>query len=361
MSWQHTAISIRLFICLATAAGSAAAQSASDGHDAHLCRYAQRLLVNAAEQDFPVIEQVGTGNGFHVIQMDVDAADRSVSIAMTTDHAEFDGMKLATHVSCKTVDRDRINDVLDAQLPGPEHQCRDVNERTHALALAGLTNEERSRYLDEGRRLAFGEDAILASGGEWLPVTMDAFIEASGDEVVVRSPSVRVPWNPAERNFYQGTQHCKLVTLAAMDRWMRVGAFEQDGALIPATDSHCAQPHSMTSSVGSCLFYFAPADALFCQDYSGAGWDPDSAREECSKRHASADALRAAQNRYAGDGGVLSLASCASREDAPPINGTCVFHCDQPDETLWHVTGAIDPRMTRGCDLFVRRAAPLRK
>jgi len=325
-------------------------------YDAHLCRFAQRFLVNAEEEAFPVIEQTGHGNGFHVIQMDVDAGQRQVLIAMTTGFADIDGEQLATHVSCKTVNRDRVNDVLDLQLPGPNRQCREVNEQTFERALAGLSPEERSRYLADGRQLTFDDDVLIATGAEWLPITMEAFIQPSGqtnNDIVIRSPSVRVPWNQTERQFYQGTQHCKLVTLAAMERWMRIGAFTTDASLFPMTKTECTRPHSMTSTVGSCLFYFAPAASMFCQDYSGAGWNPDSAREECSQRHTSAEALRAVKNRYAGAGGLFSPQGCADRSDAPKISGSCVFHCRQPDETLWHVTGPTDPRMTRGCDLFV--------
>jgi hypothetical protein len=338
--------------------GHAATNITTADYDTHLCRLAQRLLVNADAQAFPIIEQTGVGNGFHVIQMDVDAERRQVLIAMTTGFADIDGNRLATHVSCKTVDRERVNDVLGMQLPGPEHQCREINELTYTRALANLSLEERSHYLADGRQLTFDDDVIIATGGEWLPITMDAFIQPSGttgNDIVIRSPSVRVPWNRADRQFFQGTQHCKLVTLAAMERWMRVGAFSSDDSLFPATGSECNQPHSMTSTVGSCLFYFAPADAMFCQDYSGAGWNTDSAQEECARRHASADALRAVKNRYAGKGGLFSKRGCADRDDSPSINGTCVFHCRQPDETLWHVTGPTDPRMTRGCDLFVPR------
>jgi len=136
---------------------------------------------------------------------------------------------------------------------------------------------------------------------------------------------------------------------------MRIGAFGEDPSLFPLTGTECTRPHSMTSTVGSCLFYFAPAAAMFCQDYSGADWNPASAREECARRHASVDALRAAKNRYAGAGGLFTPQSCTDRDDAPAISGSCVFHCRQPDETLWHVTGPTDPRMTRGCDLFVPR------
>jgi hypothetical protein len=327
-------------------------------YDAHLCRYAQHFLVNASSEAFPVIEQIGYGNGFHVIQMDTDAGQRQVAIAMTSHFTQLDGKKLTTYVACKTVDRARVNDVLGLQLPGPEHQCRDVNEQTYARALANLSEQERTHYLAAGRQLTFVDDAFIATGGEWLPITMDAFIQPvgeAGNDLAVQSPSVRVPWNPKDRQFFQGTQHCKLITLAAMERWMRIGAFGTDTSLFPPTETECTQPHSMTSTVGSCLFYFAPANAMFCQDYSGAGWSRDAAREECTQRHASAAALRAAKNRYAGAGGLFNASGCADRDDAPALNGTCVFHCRQPDETLWHVTGPTDPRMTRACDLFVPR------
>ncbi len=285
--------------------------------------------------------------------MDVDAARRSVVIAMTTEFAEFDGTRLPTSVSCKMVDRQRVNDVLGLGLAGPDRQCRDINDQTYRRALGNLSPDERSRYLATGRPIRFGEDAMLASGGEWLPSKLDAFVEASPGEVVVRAPSVRVPWNHSERNFYQGTQHCKLVTLAAMERWMRVGAFSESATLLPSTERACDAPQAFTSAVGSCRFYFAPADTMFCQDYSGPGWTRATAAEECARRHASAAALRAAANRYAGAGGIFSPASCAEREDAAAIDGTCVFHCGEADETLWHVAGTVDPRMTRGCDLFV--------
>ncbi len=344
-----------LLLATASRAGNTTAQTITADYDRHLCRFAQQFLINAGKVTLPIVEQTGHGNGFHVIQMDVDAKKRQLLLAMATDFAEIDETRLATYVSCKMVDRNRVNDVLGLQLPKPDHQCREVNEQTYARALANLSVQQRSEYLAKGRQLTFGDDVILATGGEWLPVTMDAFIQPSetpAKGVRIHSPSVRVPWNRKEKQFYQGTQHCKLITLAAMEHWMKVSAFRSNALLLPATDTECQQPHSMTSNVGSCLFYFAPANAMFCQDYSGSGWNRSSAQEECSQRHAGIDALRAAKNRYAGAGGLFSTSSCAERGNTPPLNGTCVFHCRKPDETLWHVTGPTDPRMTRACDLF---------
>jgi len=333
----------------------AAVPADTENYDRHLCRTAQRLIINA-DDSLPVVEQRGTSNGFHTIQMNIDAERRAAVIAMTTHYAEYDGLEEPTYIACKMVNRQRVNNVLHLDLPDPDRECAEVNQLTYELALTQLSDADRQRYMDEGRRLSFASDVIIATGGEWLPITMDAFVTTMADgSVSVHAPSVRVPWNAVEKNFFQGTQHCKLVSLSAMNRWVTEAAFDPDATLLPLTDTACTAPHSMHSQVGSCLFYFAPADAMFCQDYSGAQWNTDTAQAECGDRHASKAALAAVKNRYDGDGGIFSPQSCADRPDSPHIAGTCVFNCKAGDETLWHVTGAIDPRMTRGCDLFIER------
>lgn len=345
----------RAFIIAAGLLCSAISVAAGPDYDAHLCATAQRLLINA-DASFPVAAQRGTSNGFHTIQMSIDTARRGAVIAMSTHTAEYAGAPQPTYVECKMVDRERVNAVLGLALPGPDRQCRDVNAATLQTALSGLTAAQRERYFSAGRQLQLGDDVILGSGGEWLPVTLDDYVQpAANNTVAVRAPSVRVPWNPAEQNFFQGVQHCKLISLAAMQRWVTQAAFTPDATLIPATNRVCTAPTSLTSTVGSCLFYFAPADTLYCQDYSGAEWTPAAAQQECAARHASRQALTAAKNRYEGAGGVFATAACADRTDAPAIAGSCVFHCNAGDETLWHIGGAVDPRMTQGCDLFIDR------
>lgn len=360
--------------CLLAAAAlpARAAPMAAAGYDPDLCEFAQRTLLNAdgpGPLPFNVSVLRGVSNGFHTIQMDVDAATRTVVVAMTTGTVRADGEELASHVACKLVDRDRVNDVLGLKLAGPARSCRDVNEHTYRVALESLSPDERQRYESTGRPLRFGDDYVTATGAEWLPVAVEKFISATAGAgadpgyLEIRAPAVVVPWNPAEREFYQGTHHCKLITLAAMQRWMRHGALARDAELFPRSKSVCDAPSSMSSTVGSCVFYFAPANARFCQDYSGPDWTYASARAECGKRHASPEALRAAANRYAGTGGIFSDGSCAAREDKQPLAGTCVFHCRQPDETLWHPLGpagggengaAAGAMMGRACDLFIQ-------
>lgn len=323
------------------------------GYDEDLCVTAQRMLVNAP--DMPVRVQRGEGNGFHTIQMSVDEDRQELVVAMTTGMDEGSGTPAPTYVACKMVNRDRVNDQLELSLDGPRRSCRDVNEHTFQLAWATLSAAERQRYVEQGRGLVFADDTIVPTGGEWLPADAASYIEVADDGAMleVSAPSVQVPWDRGERGFFQGTHHCKLISLSAMRHWMTRAAFAATAALLPAGKAACVAPSAMTARAGSCLFYFAPAKAMFCTDFSGAGWTDATAREECGKRHASPAALKAAGNRYEGAGGIYSVKGCAARADAPAIAGTCVFHCNESDEVLWQVAGGAGAMMNRACDLYI--------
>lgn len=347
------ALVISALSCQGTGPALAAPGLPVAGYDQDLCVTAQRMLVNAP--DMPVRVQRGEGNGFHTIQMSVDEDRRELVVAMSTGTIADAGKVLPTYVACKMVNRDRVNDQLDLQLDGPRRSCRDVNEHTFQLAWALLSDAERQRYVDHGRGLVIADDILVATGGEWLPAAAANYVIAAGDGAVLKvsAPSVQVPWNSGERGFFQGTHHCKLISLSAMRRWMTRGAFDADAPLLPAGKAACVAPSAMTARAGSCLFYFAPANAMFCTDFSGVGWSEATARDECGKRHASRSALKAASNRYEGAGGVYSPAGCAARADAPTIAGTCVFHCNESDEVLWQVAGGADAMMNRACDLYL--------
>ncbi len=338
-------------------------QSSIDAYDSQLCALAQKMIVNVDKEavlPFGLHVQYGDGNGFHTIQMNVDAATNTVSIATTKGETAVDGAALTTHVACKMVNRDRVNDVLNLSRDGPLRSCGDVNRRTYDTVLELLTPAQRAKFIDEGTPLIFTDDYIAASGGEWLPLAIDDYISYGDQGVTVQAPSVRVAWNKDTREFFQGTQHCKLLSASAMYRWMTKGAFEKEATLFPRTKAPCYTPSAMTSTVGSCHFYFAPADAMFCKDYSGPGWTEESARAECGQRHASRAALQAEGNTYEGQGGIYLPQACDARRDTEPMASTCVFQCNADDEALWHTLGAqsnpaAGAMMTRACDLYIAR------
>ena len=351
-----------LAVFLASADTSAAPGLPVAGYDERLCVTAQRRLVN--QPDIPVRVQTGTGNGFYTIQMSIDEPARELVVAMTTGTATRDGADYPAWVACKMVNRERVNDVLGLAGAGPGRSCRDVNEHTWQVALNRLSPVERQQLADRGASLDFRPDTLLPTGGEWLPAEVGDFIErqpAGGYRV--SAPSVTVPWDPVERGFFQGIRHCKLLTLATVEHWLRdTLAGRDDAELLPAAGGACRGPDSLESRVGSCLFYFAPTDALVCQDYSGASWTAATAAKECSQRHASRAALEKADKRYEGAGGLWSERSCAARDDAPTRAGTCVFQCGARDETLWHLPGSPGgspaAALTRFCEVYVPAPAP---
>jgi len=337
-------------------------------YDRQLCATAQRMLVNADQglvsDAFSIFLERAPGGVFDTEQMDIDPDTGIINVAMATVTVTVDGESLATHVACKMVNRERVNDVLQLQLTGPTRSCRDINERTYRIALALLYPEDRRRYEATGRRLSFVDDYVATAGGEWLPSVVNDFIRPDNAEdgpghLVIQAPSVQVPWDPVSRDWFKGTHHCKLITLSTMQRWMTGGALTGASEMFPRSKPPCIEPAATSSTAGSCVFYFGPAGSDFCQDFSGPAWTSESAKAACGGRHATRSDWIAAERRYAGDGGLYSPSSCAARKlDADKLHGTCVFHCNEPDEALWHIVGPATGEhqvegIERACDLFV--------
>ncbi len=347
-------------------------------YDRELCATAQRILINAEGRDIAiVVERAAAGGGFGTLQMDTRADPARIVVAMLTEQVAVEGGTLDASVWCKLVDQERVNDVLGTALLPPRRSCREVNEHTYRRSLAMLSPGERTAYAASGKPLRFVADWNAEAGAAWLPAVVNDHIEAitaQGDEpahLQVQAPSVQVAWDPAGRDWYKGTHHCKLITLAAMQRWMKRGALSADSELFPRAHPACTAPSRLTARAGSCLQYFGPAGATFCTDYSGSRWTEATARQECAQRHATQAAWLAKQRAYAGDGGIFSAESCAGRGATAevrrePFNladsgnyGTCVFRCNQGDESLWHSLTVVPPAnqgrggMQRACDLFI--------
>jgi hypothetical protein len=352
-------------VALFSASLAASAQGPITDYDQSLCERAQRITAGVGDTEFSIEVLYGEGDGFHVIQMDADGESKTVTIATTMVRNEIDGQPEVTSVACKMVNAERLSDVLDVELPGQPQSCGEVNRQTHEFVLSTLGREERERYRRQGVQLQFADDYIAATGGEWLPSSVTDHIgplSSAGDGpgvLTVSAPSVRVPWDDQTREFYQGTQHCKLVSAAAMQRWVLGGAFVDDAQLVPVDDQPCYAPAAQQSEAGSCLFWFAPAQSMFCQDYTGDEWTGETAAAACGKRHASPEALKAAASRYEGLGGNYSTESCGARKEAEPLGGTCVFHCNADDESLWRQSGEVisspasAAMMSRACDLYI--------
>jgi len=328
-------------------------------YDEDLCQRAQRTLINdESYMDLTPLRirvQRGIGEGFHTIQMSTEPANNRIVIATTAKNITLDNKPIKAYAGCKMINRDRANSELGLDLQGPKTSCKTINLSSYNYALSLLSDEQRSRYLSAGKQLQFIDDTITPTGGQWLPADAADYIEVTGNVVQVSAPSVQVPWNETEREFYQGTHHCKLLTVQLLHHWMTKASFTESTILAKNTQQ-CNLPKATNDF--SCLFYFAPAQTLFCQDYTGSEWTEQMARQACGKRHASPEALKAAASRYEGKGGVFENRTCTERET---IESTCVFHCNEKDENLWHNVGSTSDKplpvsaamMSKACDLFI--------
>jgi hypothetical protein len=374
---KYPSFSIRIFLSLGfwTLMAAASASDPADAiaaYDYDLCITAQRMLLNSQGEEVEiVVKRAAVGGGFGTLQMDIDTAAGTVIVASLTEQVDIDGEKINASVWCKLVNQERVNDVLQKQLAPPPQSCRNVNEYTYQKALAMLSAEQRAAYEANGTPLRFVDDYDTGAGAAWIPAVVNDYIEPEDGALRIQAPSVQVAWDPQTRDWYKGTHHCKVITLAAMHRWMTEAAFDGAMELFPRANPVCTEPSSMTSTVGSCLQFFGPANATFCTDYSGSGWTTQTASAQCAERHATKAAWLAADRKYSGVGGIFSTQSCAERNAIsearrPPLEiaatgafGTCIFRCNHGDESLWHsLTG--DPsadqgggRLTRRCDLFI--------
>lgn len=349
---------------------------AENSYDEKLCTLAQAIMVNAEAGAYETLTLVAEGGTFITEQMNTDGDTNTVTVAALLETVDTRAGELAVDMACKMVDQDRVNAVLGLGLTGPRGSCREVNEFTYAVALSQLSPKEREHYRSAGAQLEFIDDYDAGVGGAWLASTVSDYITPIGDSAKpaalrIQAPAVRVPWPEAGGDWFQGTNHCKVITFAAMTRWMRTVAFESATELFPRPKPKCVEPDSRTSEVGSCVQYFGPAGAQFCQDYSGSGWTAETAQADCAIRHSSLDVWNAKAESYDGGGGIYSASSCKDRDAVAeatrePVNrpdsayiATCVFRCNTADEALWHqlspMAGASAGRTLDGtCDLALK-------
>ncbi len=347
---------------------------ANGGYNQQLCVTAQLILTNSDGDDFAIVVDRARGSRFNMEQMATDPATKQVTVASLVQTVEVDGDAMQAAVSCKMIHRDRVNDLFGLELSGPTRSCRDINEFTYRAALAALSEDERREFESRGTPLRFVDDEVMGAGAQWLPSAVDDFIRPGRDEdgskfLSIQAPSVKVPWDYEDGDWFQGVQSCKLIAVDAMVRWVTTAALWSQAAMFPRITPACDEPSARSSTVGSCILYFGPSGATFCQDFSGRGWTAESAAADCGQRYATQEEWDASGGSYIGGGGVYSAESCAER-DAPaelrgePFlladsanRGTCVWRCNDLDEALWHAMVPI--RETGGrslkdsCELFL--------
>lgn len=229
--------------------------------------------------------------------------------------------------------------------------CRDVQQVIYNNVLNSmLTEEEQSRYKAEGRKITFVPDDDLppldattnpvGSGGEWLARDPASAVEDRGDSLAFGPPALYIesddPTLPANMDEgLKGVMYCKLFSHQLILHWMRVKSFEDNPSPIaPTAGDACAAPLDFEAPSGSCVFYFAPADSYYCSDYTGYGFDRESAMEKCDSR-LNTETLETEYSEKPCDQRLDEIES--KIPDYAGFLGACIVHCHEAGEFLWNV------------------------
>ena len=258
--------------------------------------------------------------------------------------ASINGVVLA-----KLKAKDSVDDAFGFCNKLPQGICADVQQDVYDMVLNSvLSNDERDKYLSQGKQLSFIPDDDLPPlddttnpvhmGTSWLDV--DPATKVTRDEND-ENQYYYEPWSlyvtlddPAisdER--LRGVRYCKLLSHQAILSWMLEKSFEENPVLITPSKPICDAPSSLDSGNGSCLFYSELyGQNYFCADYTGSGFTPENTKEKCETNAAYIDE-------------VYSTSPCSARtaEIASYIpgyqglTGICVVHCKETNEFILNI------------------------
>lgn len=254
-------------------------------------------------------------------------------------------------VPLKMKTKESIDKAFGFSNDNPHGICADVQQTIHDNVLhAILSAEERSKYLKEGRKLTFIPDDDqppldettnpAGNGGVWLAKDPASQVVDEGETVSYSPPALYLesddPTLPIGIDEgLKGVMYCKLFSHQLILHWMLEKSFEQDTPPVkPMTTEACVAPLSFEALHGSCVFYFAVADTYYCSDYTGYGFDEESAKRKCASR-ASNDTLTTEYSDKPCDQRLEELES--KIPDFAGFQGLCIIHCQEEGEFLWNI------------------------
>jgi len=243
---------------------------------------------------------------------------------------------------------------LDQSKPGG--RCADVQQVILDNVLNSiLTAEQRSKYLKDGRKLTLEPDDDRPplsettnpanNGGVWMERDPADQVIDHGDSLSYGPPAFYAESDDPDlpegtEESLKGVMYCKLLSHQLILHWMQVKSFEQDTLPVaPARSEVCTYPHSFEALYGSCVFYFPVAASYYCSDYTGYGFDKESAMRKCASRPSS-DTLVTEYSELPCDQRVEEVES--KIPDYAGFQGVCIIHCQEEGEFVWNIYQA-DP------------------
>jgi hypothetical protein len=269
--------------------------------------------------------------------------------------ASINGVVLAKFKS-----KDSVDDAFGFCNRMPQGICAEVQQEVYDTVLNNvLSNDERDKYLSQGKQLSFIPDDDppplstttnpVNNGSAWLdddPATKvtrvdnQYYYEPWSLYVTLDDPAI------SDENL-KGVRYCKLLSHQAILNWMLEKSFEENPVLITPSKPICDAPSSLDSGNGSCLFY-SPVygNNYFCADYTGTGFTPENTKDKC-------------ETNFAYENEVYSTLPCSARTEEisayipgyQSLTGICVVHCKETNEFILNIYNE-DPETKCGGFVF---------
>jgi len=272
--------------------------------------------------------------------------------------ASINGVVLAKFKS-----KDSVDDAFGFCNRMPQGICAEVQQEVYDTVLNNiLSNDERDKYLSQGKQLSFIPDDDLPplstttnpvnNGSAWLDIDPATKVthDDDGNQYYYEPWSLYVTRDdPAiSDEKLRGVRYCKLLSHQAILSWMLEKSFEESPVLITPTKLECDGPSSLDSGNGSCLFYSELyGQNYFCADFTGPDFTPEKAKQKCETNAA-----------YLNE--IYSTSPCSARTEEiaayipgyQGLTGICVVHCKESNEFILNIYNDDPETRCGGFELF---------
>ncbi len=299
--------------------------------DNNICKYTQSLVGDIDNSSGITVDPVNPGSEFTSTKATVDNSTNTAipvyTITLGTSDVIFGNEIINTTVWCKT----RIPEAIkwNTGINYTEHDtsagtCRQVNEYVYDMTLDLLTDEQREKYNNNGKKIVFTDETIVGQGVDFYALDQYSLISDMDSHLSISPASLESDFDPSNPDDdRRGAKYCKIIASQNLLAWMLDGSFKKNGSL-SKPDPTILTCDDMNNSVGSCYFTNEHSSTYMCEDYIGpnfTGGDKGTAKTKCIDKRS---------------GTYVDAVACADRTDIDgTISGICAINESEDGAYTW--------------------------
>ncbi len=302
--------------------------------DNTICKYTQTLIGDIDNSSGITVAPVNPGSEFTSTKATVDNSTNTAlpvyTTTLGTSDAIFGNEIINTTVWCKTRIPEAIKwrtgtDYTDHDTSAGT--CKEVNQYVYDTTLDLLTDEQKEKYLNEGKQIIFTDDTIVGEGIQFYALDQYSLIEDKGTHFNISAASLESEFDPEiPEDDRRGAKYCKIIAAQNFITWMLNGSFKNSDSLTKS-DPTILTCDDMNDSVGSCYFINEHSKTYMCEDYIGPKFQDV---EQPEYKDPEAKCVNDRSGTYVD--GVI----CADREDIEEtISGICAINETDDGAYTW--------------------------